>query len=307
MSTSEKETTKGTQTSSFGVSKRENHDAKSFYNRFPALNQDKKQLPETPKTINKLFVGDSRQMDDVNDNSVALIVTSPPYYAGKEYELEMGEHGIPANYIEYLQMLSEVFTECWRVLEPGGRIAINVANLGRKPYRSLATDVIRILQDDIGFLLRGEIIWVKAEGASGSCAWGSFQSASNPVLRDVTERIIVASKLRLDRSLNRKQREAEGFPYIDTIAKEDFMAWTLDTWRIQPVSAKKIGHPAPFPIELPRRLIELYSYQHDLILDPFCGAGTTAIAAKQVERNYIGYDMEEEYIELAQERLKSCA
>ena len=306
MSTSDKQIMKGTQTSSFGVSKRENHDAKSFYNRFPPLNQDKKQLPETPKTINKLFVGDSRHMDGVNDNSVALIVTSPPYYAGKEYELEMGEHGIPANYIEYLQMLSEVFTECWRVLEPGGRIAINVANLGRKPYRSLTTDIIRILQDDIGFLLRGEIIWVKAEGASGSCAWGSFQSASNPVLRDVTERIIVASKLRLDRSLNRKQREAEGFPYIDTISKEDFMAWTLDTWRIQPASAKKIGHPAPFPIELPRRLIELYSYQHDLILDPFCGAGTTAVAAKLVDRNYIGYDMEPEYISLAQERLEPC-
>ena len=129
-------------------------------------------------------------------------------------------------------MLSDVFSECWRVLEPGGRIAVNVANLGRKPYRSLAADIIRILQDDIGFLLRGEIIWVKAEGASGSCAWGSFQSASNPVLRDVTERVLVASKLRLDRSLTRKQREAEGLPYKDTISKENFMAWTLDTWRI---------------------------------------------------------------------------
>ncbi len=305
MSSSEKKTTKGTQTSTFGVSKRESHNAKDFYDRFPPLKQDKEQLPEAPKTVNKLFVGDARHMDDVNDNSVALVVTSPPYYVGKEYELEMGEHGTPANYVEYIQMLSEVFSECWRVLEPGGRIAVNVANLGRKPYRSLAADIIRILQDDIGFLLRGEIIWVKAEGASGSCAWGSFQSASNPVLRDVTERVVVASKLRLDRSLNRKQREAEGLPYVDTISKEDFMAWTLDTWRIQPASAKKVGHPAPFPIELPRRLIELYSYQNDLILDPFCGAGTTAVAAKQVDRNYIGYDLDSEYIALAQERLES--
>ncbi len=301
----EKETMKGTQTSSFGVSKRENHDAKDFYNRFPPLKQDKKSLPGSPKTTNELFVGDSRQMNDVNDNSVALVVTSPPYYVGKEYELEMGENGTPANYAEYLQMLSDVFSECWRVLEPGGRIAVNVANLGRKPYRSLATDIIRILQDDIGFLLRGEIIWVKAEGASGSCAWGSFQSASNPVLRDVTERVIVASKLRMDRSLTRKQREAEGLPYIDTISKEDFMAWTLDTWRIQPASAKKIGHPAPFPIELPRRLIELYSYQNDLILDTFCGAGTTALAAKEVGRNYLGYDLDHTYIDLAQKRLSS--
>ena len=302
---SEKETKKGTQTSSFGVSKRENHDAKDFYNRFPPLKQDKESLPESPKTTNELFAGDSRQMNEVNDNSVALVVTSPPYFVGKEYELEVGENGTPSNYVEYLEMLSDVFSECWRVLEPGGRIAVNVANLGRKPYRSLAADIIRILQDDIGFLLRGEIIWVKAEGASGSCAWGSFQSASNPVLRDVTERVIVASKLRMDRSLTRKQREAEGLPYKDTISKEDFMAWTLDTWRIQPASAKKVGHPAPFPIELPRRLIELYTYKNDLILDPFCGAGTTALAANEVGRRYLGYDLDPEYIDIAKKRLSS--
>ena len=143
-----------------------------------------------------------------------------------------------------------------RVLEPRPYCS-KCGESRRKPYSSLAADIIRILQDDIGFLLRGEIIWVKAEGASGSCAWGSFQSASNPVLRDVTERVLVASKLRLDRSLTRKQREAEGLPYKDTISK-GFMAWTLDTWRIQPASA--VGHPAPFPIELPLRLIELYTY-----------------------------------------------
>jgi site-specific DNA-methyltransferase (adenine-specific) len=295
---------KNTQTSSFGVSKRESHNAKDFYDRFPPLKQDKEQLPEKPKTVNTLFVGDARNMKEVNNNSVALVVTSPPYYVGKEYELERGKEGVPASYADYLQMLSDVFTECWRVLEPGGRIAVNVANLGRKPYRSLAADIVCILQDDIGFLLRGEIIWIKAEGASGSCAWGSFQSASNPVLRDVTERVIVASKLRLDRSLTRKQRQAEGFPHIDTITKEDFMACTLDTWRIQPASAKRIGHPAPFPLELPRRLIELYSYQGDLILDPFCGAGTTPVAAMETGRNYVGYDTDLDYINLAHERLK---
>tara|TARA_B110000438_G_scaffold277356_1_gene299902 strand:+ start:738 stop:1655 length:918 start_codon:yes stop_codon:yes gene_type:complete len=303
MSSSKKEITKGTHTSTFGVSKRESHNAEDFYNRFPPLKQDKELLPDTPETINKIFVGDSRNMSEVNDNSVALVVTSPPYYAGKEYELERGKEGVPASYVEYLQMLRDVLTECWRVLEPGGRIAVNVANLGRKPYRSLGADIVHILQDEIGFLLRGEIIWIKAEGASGSCAWGSFQSASNPVLRDVTERVIVASKLRLDRSLTRKQRKTKGLPHVDTITKEDFMAWTLDTWRIQPASAKRIGHPAPFPIELPRRLIELYSYQGDLILDPFCGAGTTALAAKENGRNYVGYDTDPEYTSLAKERL----
>src|SRR5207245_4000595 len=136
---------------------------------------------------------------------VALVTTSPPYYSGKAYEEARGEGHIPGSYVEYLTMLRDVMTECVRVLEPGGRVAVNVANLGRKPYRSLAADVIAILQDDLGLLLRGEIIWVKASGASGNCAWGSFASAANPVLRDVTERVVVASKGRFDRALSRRE------------------------------------------------------------------------------------------------------
>jgi len=242
-------------------------------------------------------------MSQITDDSVALVVTSPPYYAGKAYEIERGAGGVPADYIEYLQMLRDVFSECWRVLEPGGRIAVNVANLGRKPYRSLSADVIRILQDDIGFLLRGEVLWAKAEGASGSCAWGSFQSAANPVLRDVTERVVIASKLRLDRALNRKQRERQGLPFRDTITKEEFMEATLDVWRIRPESAKRVGHPAPFPIDLPRRLIELLTYEEDLVLDPFMGAGTTGLAAKRTGRHFIGYDTDPTYVELAMTRI----
>ena len=244
-------------------------------------------------------------MKSVADNSVALVVTSPPYYAGKAYELERGAGGVPGDYVDYLKMLHDVFAECWRVLEPGGRIAINIANLGRRPYRSLSGDVIRILQDDIGFLLRGEIVWIKAEGASGSCAWGSFQSAANPVFRDLTERVVVASKLRLDRALTRKQRAAEGFPHVDTISKEAFMEGTLDTWRLRPESAKRVGHPAPFPVELPKRLIELFTFKDDLVLDPFMGAGTSAIAAIQTQRHFIGYEMDQEYVELAERRIAS--
>src|SRR5438874_12831528 len=97
-------------------------------------------------------------------------------------------------------MLQDVFAECRRVLEPGGRIAVNVANLGRKPYRSLSAGVIRVLQDDLGLLLRGEVVWVKAEGASGNCAWGSCRSPANPVLRGVTERVVIASPGRFDRA-----------------------------------------------------------------------------------------------------------
>ena len=304
MSIFENDTNRSTTTSSFGVSKRESHNADPFYKRFPPIQQDKKTEPSTPVTVDKFFIGDSSKMTEINANSTALIVTSPPYFAGKEYELDLSKEGIPTTYIEYLKMLKNVFTECWRILEPGGRIAVNVANLGRKPYRSLSADITRILQEDIGFLLRGEIVWIKAEGASGSCAWGSFQSASNPVLRDVTERVIVASKLRFDRSLSKKQRASRGLPCVDTIQKEDFLSWTIDTWRFQPESAKKIGHPAPFPLELPKRLIQLYSYEDDLIVDPFCGAGTTALAAKESGRHYVGYDLVPEYVELAKQRLQ---
>lgn len=292
-----------TSTSAFGVSRREGHDASAFYGRFPPLRQDKTAAPEPPACVDVLFVGDSRHMAEVNDNSVALVVTSPPYFVGKAYELDVGEGGIPGSYAEYLEMLHDVFAECWRVLEPGGRIAVNVANLGRRPYRSLSADVVRILQDDIGYLLRGEVIWQKAEGASGSCAWGSFGSAANPVLRDVTERVVVASKLRLDRAIPRKERAELGLPHRDTISKEEFLECTLDVWRLRPESAKRVGHPAPYPVELPRRFIELLTYEDDLVLDPFLGAGTTAVAAVRSGRHYVGYDTDPAYVDLAEKRV----
>ena len=189
-----------TSTSNFGVGGRESHDATAFYDRFrpPTLSDDHD--VRRPEPVQQPFVcGDARHMDAVEDGSVALVVTSPPYFAGKQYEEELQREGVPSSYLEYLELLTDVFGECVRKLEPGGRIAVNVANLGRKPYRSLSSDVIRILEHDLGLLLRGELIWQKAEGAGGSCAWGSFRSAANPVLRDISERVIVASKGRFDR------------------------------------------------------------------------------------------------------------
>jgi DNA modification methylase len=281
-----------TSTSAFGVSKRENHDASGFYQRFtpPEISQDSEVAQD--RNIDKLIVGDARHMDEVPEASVALVVTSPPYFAGKEYEEALGEGGVPGSYLEYLDLLREVFAQCVQKLEPGGRIAVNVANLGRRPYRSLSADVIKILQDDLRLLLRGEIIWLKQRGSSGSCAWGSFQSPSNPVLRDLTERVIVASKGQFNRALSAKERAGRGLPSESSMTKEDFMENTLDVWEIPPESATRVGHPAPFPIELPARLIELYTYQGDLVLDPFIGSGTTAVAALRTGRHFVGYDLE---------------
>jgi DNA modification methylase len=289
----------GTSTSSFGVGRRESHDSTDFYARFspPAISTDDRVGP--PGKLDVIHVGDARRMTKVPDASVALVVTSPPYFAGKEYETALGEGHVPADYIDYLTMLRDVFTECVRTLEPGGRIAVNVANLGRRPYRSLACDVTTILQDDLRLLLRGEVVWQKQRGASGSCAWGSYQSPTNPVLRDTTERVIIASKGRFDRVARTGGRG------VATIPGDEFMEATLDVWEIPSESATRVGHPAPFPVALVERCLHLFTYAGDIVLDPFMGSGTTAVAAANTGRHYIGYDTDGGYVRQARERLRS--
>jgi site-specific DNA-methyltransferase (adenine-specific) len=297
---------RGTSTSNFGVGRREGHDASAFYGRFPELkfSDDDRLVFPYELADDGCFVGDSRAMDDrIKDGSVALVVTSPPYFAGKAYEEALGEGHIPADYDDYLRMLHDVFECCVRKLEPGGRIAVNVANLGRKPYRSLAADVIAILEG-LGLLLRGEVIWRKADGAGGNCAWGSFRSPSNPVLRDLTERVIIASKGRFDRAKTPEERRLEGYPHDPyLLTSDEFMEATLDVWDIPPESAKRVNHPAPFPVELPERLIKLYTYKDDLVLDPFLGSGSTVVAATRTFRRGAGYDMDPEYVAIARARV----
>jgi len=292
-----------TATRAFGAGARESHDASAFYARFQPkqLSTDDEIAP--PFEIERSIVcGDSRSIA-LPDNSVALVVTSPPYFAGKEYEEALGQGAIPASYAAYLELLCDVFRECLRVLEPGGRIAVNVANLGRRPYRSLSADVVRILDDDLGMLLRGEIIWKKAEGASGSCAWGSYRSPTNPVLRDITERVVVASKGRFDRAPGIESRKAAGRPHLSTLTTEEFLDATLDVWDIRPESARRVRHPAPFPVELPQRLIELYTFRDDLVVDPFLGSGTTAVATVRTGRRFVGYDTDPGYVAIAEARV----
>lgn len=295
-----------TSTSSFGVGRREGHDASAFYDRFPVPEISEDDGVSPPACVDQLWVGDARKMDlfgQVADNSVALVVTSPPYFVGKEYEEAVGKGHIPADYVDFLTMLEEVFAQCVRKLEPGGRIAVNVANLGRRPYRSLSADVIDILQNRLGLLLRGEVIWHKAKGAGGNCAWGSFKSPSNPVLRDLTERVVIASKGRFDRALPSAKRVAQGLPSEGTVSVDGFMEATTDVWEIPTESASRVGHPAPFPVELPQRLIDLYTYKGDLVLDPFVGAGSTAVAAVRTGRHFVGFDIDADYVDIAEQRI----
>jgi DNA modification methylase len=292
-----------TTTARFGSSRRESHDASGFYGRFvpPEISHD--ETLAAPGQIDVIYEADARAMTQVASNSVALVVTSPPYFAGKEYEQSLGHDGVPGSYFEYLGLLGDVFAECKRALEPGGRIAVNVANLGRRPYRSLAGDVTQVLQD-LGLLMRGEVVWWKGRAAGGSCAWGTFQQPGNPVLRDVTERVVIASKGRFDRALPPGARRDRRLPSAATISRDEFLDATTDLWEIPPESASRVGHPAPFPVDLPARVIELYTYENDVVLDPFIGSGTTAVAALRTRRHFVGYDTDPRYVRLARERVR---
>jgi modification methylase len=297
---------KPTATAAFGSSRRESHDASGFYRRFVAPETSDDETVNRTKRLDVVYKHDARDMAQVESNSVALVVTSPPYFAGKEYEESLGQNGVPGTYFEYLELLRDVFAECKRVLEPGGRIAVNVANLGRRPYRSLAGDVTEVLQS-LGLLLRGEVVWWKGRAAGGSCAWGTFQRPSNPVLRDITERIVIASKGRFDRAVRPEKRAERGLPSTATISRDEFLEATTDLWEMAPESATRVGHPAPFPVELPGRLIDLFTYEGDVVLDPFIGSGTTAVAAVRAGRRYIGYDTDAQYVARSKERIRQEA
>ncbi len=276
-----------TRTSRFGVSRRESHDASDFYARFAAIEESTDRTVNPSPVRDQLFAHSAEDMRELPENCVALMVTSPPYYAGKEYDADSG-------FDAYLDMLERVFRETYRVLEPGGRAVVNVANLGRKPYVPLSHLVTQRMIE-IGFLMRAEIIWRKGKGANGNCAWGSWRSPANPVIRDVHEYCLCFSKGRFSRA-----RRGQA-----TIGADDFMESTLSVWEFAPESASRVGHPAPFPVELPRRFIELYIYKGDLVLDPFMGSGTTAVAAVQTGRHWVGYETDAGYAAAALQRIQS--
>jgi len=287
-----------TSTSDFGISGRESHDSSKYYQSKINQNQisfrEVGELQDYPsELINKIVCEDSRKLSFLPDNCVHLMITSPPYNACKEYDDDLSLN-------EYLGLLKDVFKETYRVLVPGGRAAINIANLGRKPYIPLSTYINQIMKE-IGFLMRGEIIWDKSASAGSSCAWGSFKSASNPCLRDIHEYILIFSKG--DYKLPRLKIEKE--ERCDTIESKEFVEFTKSIWRFPTVSAKRVGHPAPFPVELPRRLIELYSFKGDVVMDPFMGSGSTCIAALDSNRRYLGIDIDQEYCDLALNRISS--
>jgi site-specific DNA-methyltransferase (adenine-specific) len=285
---------KTTKTSAFGSPGRAGHDSSSFY--ASKLYGDQLKEGNSPymeneipaKYLDHIFCHSAGTMSELPDSSVHLMVTSPPYNDRKEYDEDL-------SLLDYLSLLERVWKETQRVLVPGGRMCINVANLGRKPYIPLDAFIAE-QAIGLGFLMRGEIIWNKGASASPSTAWGSWKSAGNPILRDVHEYILVFSKDAYKRQNPQKR--------ASTITRDEFLEYNKSMWNFPAESARKIGHPAPFPVELPRRLIQLYTFENEIVLDPFMGSGQTAIAARKSGRHYIGYDINETYVALANQRIR---
>jgi len=299
------------------------------------------QVQRDESWLNRIICGDARRMDAVPDASVQLVVTSPPYNVSKDYT----DHDDNLNLEEYVCLLNAVWRECYRVLASGGRLCVNVANTDRKPYLSLVSLIDEQLRTSgQTWLHRGHIIWDKGASAGVSTAWGSFGRSTNPTLRDVHEYITVWSKDQLkladggetgvtgnqfvawtrsvwrpeeligelqkkiaDKLADARRRDKDDAWIAESIARA---VWSQDTvpgptvWEMTTASA--VDHPAPFPIELPKRVIELYTQPGDVVLDPFMGSGSTAIAAKLTGRHYVGYEVSAEYCALAEKRVASA-
>lgn len=284
---------RSTRTSPFGSSGRSSHDSSSFYasrmyddqTEESTIEYFENPLPDDAQ--DHIFLASCQEMSQLPENSVHLMVTSPPYNVGKTYDQDLSLQ-------EYLDYLQAAWKEVYRVLVPGGRACINIANLGRKPYLQMNAFIAHGMLE-LGFRMRGEIIWDKGASAAASTAWGSWLSAANPTLRDVHEYILVFSKGPFGR---KKQSERPS-----TISREEFLEFTKSVWTFPAESARKVGHPAPFPVALPYRLIQLYTFAGEVVLDPFMGSGQTALAALKCQRHYVGYEIEAEYLDLALKRL----
>lgn len=233
-------------------------------------------------------------MKELSNGSVHCVITSPPYnvdLGNNKYKKDgYSTHNDNMPYDEYLDWMTEIFKECYRVLSNDGRMCVNIGD-GKNGKIPTHSDFIQIMKS-IGFMPMTTIIWNK-NNTSNRCAWGSYLSAKAPSFPRPFEYILVFQKS------NGLERIGES-----TITKDEWKEYSNGLWSFAPeMKQKKIGHPAMFPIELPTRLIKMLSYKHDVILDPFMGVGTTAIACLNNDRKFIGIEIDDKYIEIAKERI----
>ena len=250
-----------------------------------------------------IYNADCTELSFLEPDSVHLIVTSPPYNLGKDY----GTARDDTTYDQYLDWVGSWCRQLWRVLEPGGRLCLNIPldiNLSfdaqgkrRTHKRPVLADVTHRLVSDQErtWVYNTTILWLEGN-ISRRTAWGSWMKASDPWVNTAAEAVLVLSKLRRKRDGRGKQTE---------ISREEFMDWTLGLWQFRGENSKRWRHPAPFPEELPRRLIRMFSFTDDVVLDPFLGTGTTCRAAKDLGRTSIGIEIDPRYCEIAAERCRA--
>ena len=229
---------------------------------------------------------------DIPDNSIDLIVTSPPYNVGIQYN----SHDDTISYEEYLRWTEEWLRKALKLMKPDGRMCLNIPlDKNKGGQQSVYADITTIAKG-VGWKYHSTIIWNEGN-ISRRTAWGSWLSASAPYVIAPVETIVV-----LYREMWKKRRRGKS-----DITREEFIEWTNGLWTFSGESKKKIGHPAPFPVELPKRCIKLFSYVGDTVLDPFVGSGSTIIAAHKLNRKAIGVEIDEKYFQLAIERVsKEC-
>jgi DNA modification methylase len=250
--------------------------------------------PEILNYVNRIICGDTlHALRSMPDRSIDIVITSPPYNFGHAYAQDKRDDTLEWN--EYFRTLHETWAECYRVLKPGGRIAVNVQPLFSDYIPT--HHVISNQLTNLGFLWKAEILWEKNNYNAKYTAWGSWKSPSMPYLKYTWEFIEV-----FDKETHKKAGARELIDITDT----EFKEWVIGKWSFPPeIRMKDYGHPAMFPEELPRRLMKLFSYKDDIVLDPFNGAGTTSLVAWKLGRRFIGIDISEDYCNCALRRIQN--
>jgi len=237
----------------------------------------------------KIIKDDIITTKEIPENNIDLIITSPPYNVDIEYSL----HDDKGSYNEYLEFTRKWLKKCFDLTKDDGRFCLNIPlDKNKGGQQSVCADITTIAKQ-VGWKYHSTIIWNEGN-ISRRTAWGSFMSASAPYVIAPVEVIVV---------LYKQDWKKKSGSLVSDIEKKDFMAWTNGIWTFNGESKKRVGHPAPFPLELPRRCIKLFSFVDDVVLDPFMGSGTTLIAAYLNNRQAIGVDIDESYCKLAVKRL----
>lgn len=237
----------------------------------------------------RIFNADILTVKAIHENSIDLIVTSPPY----NVDIKYNSHDDMASYEEYLSFTESWLRQCYKLLRDDGRLCLNIPlDKNKGGQQSVYVDITSIAKK-IGWNYHSTIIW-NEQNISRRTAWGSWLSAAAPYVIAPVEVIVVLYKSIWKKSSGTRQSD---------ISRDEFMEWTNGVWNFSGESKKRIGHPSPFPVELPKRCIKLFSFVGDTILDPFLGSGSTLLACLDTQRVGVGIDIDEQYCELAKNRI----